>query len=205
MNTIKDEQESNVLPVTPETKNPSVKGPGETLRLARLQKNLTEEHIAKQMRLSPRIIKAIENDDYNSIQCMAFARGYVRSYARIVDLSGDEIVEKLHSIGFEEPEAKTLMHPSYISTSSSKGEKIIRWVTYLISGILVALVFIWWQNSHNASDLNTEMQTMLPKEEIPSMDAVMEEALMMDTSPDEETDELQIVPEETEQKTVEKK
>lgn len=138
----------------------TVKGPGVLLQEARIALGLSEEDIAKQLRLSNRIIIALEKDEYGQLPGIAFAKGYLRAYARVVGLSGDEIIAKLTLLGYKEPELITTPHTTsttgYFEFMSNKGEKIIRWITYFILVILLILVLIWWQSNRSTDDAENE-------------------------------------------------
>ncbi|GAB4171680.1 MAG: hypothetical protein Fur0039_12080 [Rhodocyclaceae bacterium] len=58
--------------------------PGEALRRAREARSLTVAEVAEALKLRPRQIEAIENGDFASFKGAAFARGFVRSYARLL-------------------------------------------------------------------------------------------------------------------------
>ena len=70
-------------------------GPGERLKTARIQKQLSVEHVADQLHLRPSIVLAIEEDDYEQLPGTTFLKGYIRSYSRLVGLSESELIEEL--------------------------------------------------------------------------------------------------------------
>jgi cytoskeleton protein RodZ len=59
---------------------------GAALAAAREAKGLTVEDIASQLKLSVTQVKAIEADDHDRLPSPVFARGFIRSYARLVKL-----------------------------------------------------------------------------------------------------------------------
>lgn len=65
--------------------------PGQRLRSGREAAGLTQAEIANRMRLSVSYIKALEADDYDRLPEAAFVRGYIKNYARLVNLPGDEL------------------------------------------------------------------------------------------------------------------
>ena len=64
-------------------------GPGELLQAARIQQGLSLEDVANRMHLSPAILEAIEENDFEEITAPIFVKGYLRAYARIVSLDAD--------------------------------------------------------------------------------------------------------------------
>ncbi|MBG7620697.1 DUF4115 domain-containing protein [Herbaspirillum sp. AP02] len=60
--------------------------PGAMLAAARQQKGWSVEQVASLVKLAPRQIQAIEADNYAALPGLAVARGFVRSYAKVLGL-----------------------------------------------------------------------------------------------------------------------
>jgi cytoskeleton protein RodZ len=67
---------------------------GRRLAAARQKLGITVEEVAEKLKLLPRQIQAIEADDFGNLPGPVFARGFVRNYARLVNLDPEEL---LHS------------------------------------------------------------------------------------------------------------
>ena len=70
---------------------------GAWLRAAREAAGLSEDAVAQQLKLAPRQVRAIEEDDYARLPGRTFVRGFVRNYARLVQLDPDAVVAALPS------------------------------------------------------------------------------------------------------------
>jgi cytoskeleton protein RodZ len=70
---------------------------GEELRTARITRGLTIEQISAVTRISPRIVRAIEADDLQSVPGGVFIRGFLRMYAREVDLDPEDVVKRFRA------------------------------------------------------------------------------------------------------------
>ena len=88
-----------------ESKTPTASGellaaatPGARLKKARLEQNLEIAETAEKLHLSPGVVKALEADDFQSLPNATFVKGYLRSYARLLDISGEELVRTYESI-----------------------------------------------------------------------------------------------------------
>ena len=68
---------------------------GGWLRAAREAAGLSEDAVAQQLKLAPRQVRAIEEDDYGLLPGRTFVRGFVRNYARLVHLDPDAVVAAL--------------------------------------------------------------------------------------------------------------
>jgi len=63
-----------------------VNSAGTTLRIAREQWGLSLADVAENLNLSADTIQAIESDDYTSLPGTTFVKGYIRSYAKLLQL-----------------------------------------------------------------------------------------------------------------------
>ena len=68
-------------------------GPGARLRAKREGMGLSVEQVAEKLRLDVRYIQALEQDNHADIAAPVFVRGYLRSYAVLLQLPADAIVE----------------------------------------------------------------------------------------------------------------
>jgi cytoskeleton protein RodZ len=65
---------------------------GAQLRTAREEKGLSLGTLAQRIRVQPRALAAIEIDDLSGLPPRPFGRGFIRAYAREVDLDPDRVV-----------------------------------------------------------------------------------------------------------------
>jgi cytoskeleton protein RodZ len=59
---------------------------GKVLRAARLERGLDIEDVARQLRFAPRQVTALEEDEYDKLAGGPFLRGFVRNYAKLLQL-----------------------------------------------------------------------------------------------------------------------
>lgn len=71
---------------------------GNTLREAREKLGLSVADVAGQIKFAPRQIEALEADDFKHLPEAAFLRGFVRSYAKILRLDAQTLIESLPQI-----------------------------------------------------------------------------------------------------------
>lgn len=91
---------------------------GTRLRDAREAAGLSIDAVAQQLKLAPRQVKALEDDDFAQLPGRTFVRGFLRNYARLVRLDADEVLATL-------PDANTapsLDRPSLAPTTRMIGE-----------------------------------------------------------------------------------
>lgn len=69
--------------------------PGRTLRHTRERLGLSVTDVANQIKFATRQIDALEADDFQQLQGATFLRGFVRSYAKILQLDAQPLLEQL--------------------------------------------------------------------------------------------------------------
>jgi len=117
--------------------------PGQLLCQAREKLDLSTNDIASNLHLEQRIILALEADDYSNLPAATYVRGYLRSYAKAVNLDSDYIISLYDPDAPEPPEIlPEVKHRTQISSS----DKPVKAVTYLVTLGLVLLLLIWWQS-----------------------------------------------------------
>ena len=122
-------------------------GLGERLKTARGTLRLSEKDAALRLRLNPQIISIIENEDFDNDTGppATFMRGYIRSYARLLNFPDEEINAAFMQLDAHSTEIFSLKSKPLIKNhASQKSHHYIRRATYLIAAALIGLVSLWW-------------------------------------------------------------
>lgn len=120
-------------------------GLGERLKTARGTLRLSERDAAQRLHLNPNIISIIESEDFENGPPSTFMRGYIRSYARLLNFPDEEINAAFIELETHSPQISTPIPMRVTKTTSShKSYHYIRRTTFLIAAGLVALVSLWW-------------------------------------------------------------
>jgi cytoskeleton protein RodZ len=128
-------------------------GPGARLRAAREAAGLSLDQVAQQLKLAPRQVKALEDEDFARLPGRTFARGFVRNYARLLNLDGDDLLALL-----PDGNAPALEAPALQSTSSTIAELPVatvarstftRWLIpiLLVACIVGAAAYEWYRGT----------------------------------------------------------
>jgi cytoskeleton protein RodZ len=131
------ERETN----TPAAANASVTA-GALLRAAREQAGLSIDAVAQQLKLAPRQVKALEDDDFALLPGRTFVRGFARNYARLAKLDPDVVLAALPGGNADSGLAAPTLH----STAQSIGELPVTqglrqsWARWAIPLTLVAII-----------------------------------------------------------------
>ena len=139
---------------------PSGIGPGERLQAARIQKGLSLEDVAGRMHLSPRILEAIEENNFEEITAPIFVKGYLRAYARIVALDEDDMIQQY--VDYYSEEDPPISSTSNTIPELSVADVRIKWTTYLVVLVLAALLSAWWWNKSQNEESPISLDTQAP-------------------------------------------
>jgi cytoskeleton protein RodZ len=91
---------------------------GALLGAAREASGLSIDAVAQQLKLAPRQVRALEEDDFTHLPGRTFVRGFVRSYARLVRLDPDKVLGALPAGAM----APALEAPTLQPTAPTMGE-----------------------------------------------------------------------------------
>ncbi len=137
---------------------------GRKLREMREQHNLTLEDISSELRLDVNLIQSIEEENVDSLPTASFVKGYLRSYARLLDGDETAIVDAYNELGIDDlPGIKKL---GRIQEASSK-EGGARYATWVIAAVVVvsAVAWLWSQITSTVTPEET-VATVLPQAEV---------------------------------------
>jgi cytoskeleton protein RodZ len=68
---------------------------GETLRRERKRRNLELDQVSQELKISARLLQAIEEEDFERLPAGIFAKSFVRQYARLLGLDEDEAANEV--------------------------------------------------------------------------------------------------------------
>ena len=137
-----------------EQQEPEVIGPGALLKEARIKAGLSVAEIAEKLRLKVCNIENLEADVYDESISMTFTKGYLKLYAKQVQLPEAEVLEAFDKLNTKGKEPAKLQSFSRRVARQASDDRLML-VTYLIVFGVIALVVIWWlQQSNTDSALN---------------------------------------------------
>jgi cytoskeleton protein RodZ len=119
--------------------------PGDVLRHERKQKGLSLERAARESRIKSTLIEAIETGETAHIPAV-YLKGYVRNYARYLDIDPGDIEERIDDIEGDEPQVRSVF-PNGPGTGDA--QKWLKISSYLAASVLIAALA--WQFTHEAA------------------------------------------------------
>lgn len=122
----------------------SVQGPGKYLAKRRSDRGWTQEEVAKKLHLSPSIIVKLEQNQFDEHIPDAFARGYLRNYAKLLGTDQEEIIAAYTQL-IGQSKVKNYYEPSStVKNPSDSGTSINQIVVIVLVAIPIIALFIWY-------------------------------------------------------------
>ena len=124
---------------------------GATLRAAREAHGLSVEEIAERVKFSVRQVEALEHDDMEHLPQGTFLRGFIRSYARVLGLDEEKLLQATHTRTehhFDVADVQAGGAPLPVA-----GQSVLRSRYLLLGALLVTcllLVFVWTHSDEEA-------------------------------------------------------
>jgi len=126
-----------------------VVGPGQMLREARTKLSLSTEDIANKLNFKAAVVADIEQDIFNQKLPATFNRGYLRSYAKLVNVDTDEVLSAYDMLDIAKVQRSEMQSFSNLTEKQAEHSRLM-WLSYLIVAILFGLMVLWWLQAPEA-------------------------------------------------------
>ena len=117
--------------------------PGQLLKNAREESNLTLEDISARLRLRVEVLEQIEADQFDMGKLATFTRGYYRSYAKAVNVPEMAVLNGLDILGKAQIEEHDMQSFSR-KTKREKHDNRIMKLTWIIFALILSMSVLWW-------------------------------------------------------------
>ena len=126
--------------------------PGAQLAKKRQEQGYSPEYIAGKLNLRVRLIELLEADDYSNMPEPVFIKGYLRGYARLLDMADQPLLDTFNAL-YKSPERKTEKALWQGRRETNRAEHAIRWITGFFALVVLMAVAIWWYTNKDNDNL----------------------------------------------------
>lgn len=135
---------------------------GEKLQQARLEKGLSLEDVAKSTKIKAPFLSYIESGEYQKLPSISYAQGFVRNYAKFLELPEEEILALFRREFDEEKEYRVL--PKGLEGKEEFPIKRIRiGRTVLIAALVFTAFLIYILFQYRYAFINPPLEITSPK------------------------------------------
>lgn len=123
---------------------------GGRLRQARENMGLSQQAVAERLCLKVSTVRDIEDDHANPNLASTFLRGYIRSYARLVYISEEELMPMMAKQAPIKASKVAPMQSFSLGKTRKKRDGWLMGFTWLILFVVIGLTGAWWWQNHQA-------------------------------------------------------
>lgn len=116
---------------------------GKALREARIQQGLSVADVAASIKFAPRQVEALEADDFNHLPELAFLRGFVRSYSRLLHIEEAPLLAALQPTSSSLPKTQVNLDEIPFPSAQSSRRINVVWLSAAFALALLLAVGIW--------------------------------------------------------------
>lgn len=113
---------------------------GQRLRQLREESNFTLEGVAKELRVAPKYIQAIENGRYSELPGLVYARSFCRQYVNFVGLNPDSAMERFDQEYALIATTKQPLRPLPPARVSTEHHWLRRHGRLIVAGVVIFIV-----------------------------------------------------------------
>lgn len=119
----------------------SLEAVGRLLVDAREKMGLSVDEVGSRLRLQPRQVQALESGNIDALPGPAFVRGFLRNYAKLLQIDAEPLLEACRAHGAEESPRQISLHSEniLIAGRARKG-----WAPLLVVTVVVVLALVGW-------------------------------------------------------------
>jgi cytoskeleton protein RodZ len=123
--------------------------PGELLRHAREQRDWSQAEVARKLNLTVSSLNHLETGAFDKLPGHTFARGYIRAYAKLMDLDQAALVDAFDRYTGTHAKGSDVHSLGRIEEPMRLSHNILRGVSLLLLVAVVGGGFFWWQDNGN--------------------------------------------------------
>ena len=139
---------------------------GETLRRERLKRNLPLDQISRELKISAKMLEAIEAEDFAKLPGTIFAKNFVRQYAHLLGLDEEVIAAEVHRalqpssdvpqfVESSKPSSAPIQVPK-VEEWESAGDRGFSWSSplpslalFVVAMLVCSGVYAWYQRTRH--------------------------------------------------------
>ncbi|MFQ6573300.1 RodZ domain-containing protein [Pseudomonas sp. UM16] len=139
----------------PELAAATRENPGDILRQARESRDWSQAEVARKLNLTVSSLNNLETGAFDKLPGHTFARGYIRAYAKLLDMDQATLVQAFDQCTGTHAQGSDVHALGRIEEPVRLSHNILRIVSLLLLVVVIGGGFFWWQDqsSQRSKDL----------------------------------------------------
>jgi cytoskeleton protein RodZ len=133
-------------------------GPGHILKEAREVLGLSQQDVADKLNFRKKLVENIEAELFDLNLPAAFNRGYLKNYAKLVNISQEGILKSYDKLGMAQRQCAEMQSFSKGTEKQAEHNRLM-WITYFILAVLVTATVVWWLQTPSAQPEPMALET----------------------------------------------
>ncbi|MEH6577498.1 MAG: RodZ domain-containing protein [Amphritea sp.] len=154
-----------------DTENQSLVFPADELVKAREAQGISRQDVARELRLSEKYIEAIENSAFDDLPSLVFARGYIASYCKVLNLSDERFLADFDALNGRAGKTKPFGRVTSVGQQAKLGDPVVRGSAWFFVLVVIA-ASVWWWKTQNSTGQIVEPSVLAQYIEVESVDGL---------------------------------
>ena len=120
--------------------------PGETLRKTREHKHWSQADVAVKLNLTVQALGNLESGDFAKLPGNTFARGYIRTYAKLLGIDQESLVVAFDQLTGSNASGSSVHALGRIEEPAHVAQNLLRVVSLVLLAALALGSYLWWQD-----------------------------------------------------------
>lgn len=129
--------------ITELTDDIDIIGPGRMLQEAREALKLSQQDVAQRLNFRLTLVKDIEDERFDKSLPDTFNRGYLRNFAKLVNVCEKDIIASYEMLDIAEIQCAEMQSFSKITKKQAENSRIM-WLSYLILALILGSTLVWF-------------------------------------------------------------
>lgn len=124
---------------------------GKRLKSKRVELGFDEKQVSSELKITTDQIRALEANNFTYFRSVTFARGFLKSYCRLLDIDPTDMIRAFDADREKQVTPSTIQPVDKVNKQSHFGDPIVVFISIVVVAVLVFLVFWWPSQSSTAS------------------------------------------------------
>ena len=131
-------------------------GPGQVLVQGRTTLGMSREQAADVLNLPLRVVRAIEENDASKLPDRVYVNGYIRSYAKLLDLAAQPLIDAWWAQHAEQQTELPVEALTEISSSAAAAASPFKMGRWVIIALVLSAGFVYFVTSNRVGEGEAE-------------------------------------------------